>query len=63
MQITNLEPQARKLARQDLYSLEDYAKLRPDFRARVIAHKEACKVPIGPNATLYFEDRLTMRRP
>lgn len=62
MQIANPERQAaRKLARQDLYSLEDYAKLRPDFRARVMAHKEARKVPIGPNATLYFEDRLTMQ--
>lgn len=62
MQIANPERQAaRKLARQDLYSLEDYAKLRPDFRACVMAHKEARKVPIGPNATLYFEDRLTMQ--
>ena len=49
-----------KLAPQDLYSLEDYGRRRPDFRARVMAHKEARKVPIGPNATLYFEDRLTM---
>jgi len=52
---------ARKLAPQDLYSLDEYAKTRADFRARVMAHKEARKVPIGPNATLYFEDRLTMQ--
>jgi hypothetical protein len=45
----------------DLYSLDQYAKARPDFRARVMAHKEARKVAIGPNATLYFEDRLTMQ--
>ena len=57
----DLERQAGRLAPQDLYSLEDYARLRPDFRARVMAHKEARKVPIGPNATLYFEDRLTMQ--
>ena len=62
METTDLErPAAAKLAPEDLYSLEDYARLRPDFRARVMAHKEARKVPIGPNATLYFEDRLTMQ--
>jgi hypothetical protein len=61
MEATNLERQAGKLTPEDLYSLEDYARLRPDFRARVMAHKEVRKVPIGPNATLYFEDRLTMQ--
>lgn len=45
----------------DLYSLEQYAKLRNEFRARVMAHKRDRKVPIGPNATLYFEDRLTVQ--
>jgi hypothetical protein len=50
-----------QLAAQDLYSLQDYTRLRPGFRAQVMEHKEARKVPIGPNATLYFEDRLTMQ--
>ena len=54
-------PAPGKLAAADLYSLEDYARRRADFRAEVMAHKEARKVPIGPNATLYFEDRLTMQ--
>jgi hypothetical protein len=48
------------LSRDDLYSLEEYAQIRPEFRARVMAHKRNRKVPIGPNATLHFEDRLTM---
>jgi hypothetical protein len=62
MQTTQMEQTAgRKLAPEDLYSLEEYARIRPDFRARVMAHKETRKVPIGPNATLYFEDRLTMQ--
>jgi Protein of unknown function (DUF3501) len=61
MEMTTLKRQAGNLAPADLYSLEDYARLRPDFRARVMAHKETRKVPIGPNATLYFEDRLTMQ--
>jgi hypothetical protein len=51
----------QKLTRDDLYSLEQYAEARPEFRARVLEHKKHRKVPIGPNATLYFEDRLTMQ--
>lgn len=50
-----------KLTRSDLYSLEQYAELRPEFRARVMAHKKDRKLPIGPVATLYFEDRLTVQ--
>ena len=50
----------KKLKRDDLYSLEKYAELRPRLRAEVMAHKQHRQVAIGPNATLYFEDRLTM---
>jgi hypothetical protein len=50
-----------KLTRKDLYSLEQYAETRGDFRAKVMAHKQDRKVAIGPNMTLYFEDRLTMQ--
>jgi hypothetical protein len=50
-----------KLTRDDLFSLEKYAELRPQFRAQVMAHKKNRQVAIGPNATLYFEDRLTMQ--
>jgi hypothetical protein len=49
------------LTPEDLYSLEEYAKIRNDFRAKVMAHKQQRKVHVGPNATLYFEDRLTMQ--
>ena len=49
-----------KLTRGDLLSLETYAEVRPEFRARVMAHKRNRQLPIGPNATLYFEDALTM---
>ena len=49
------------LSRDDLYSLEDYSRVRADFRARVLAHKQNRQLPLGPNATLYFEDRLTMQ--
>ncbi len=50
-----------KLTPQDLYSLERYAQVRPAFRERVIAHKRRRQVPVGPNLTLHFEDRLTMQ--
>jgi hypothetical protein len=49
-----------KLSREDLFSLEKYAEMRPEFRARVMAHKKNRRLPIGPNANLYFEDALTM---
>ena len=45
----------------DLFSLEQYHRIRPEFRERVLAHKKNRQVSIGPNATLYFEDRLTMQ--
>jgi hypothetical protein len=50
-----------KLTRDNLYSLEQYAQARPEFRQRVLAHKKNRQVPIGPNATLYFEDALTVQ--
>jgi hypothetical protein len=49
------------LTRDHLMSLEQYAKARPDFRAEVLAHKRDRQVAIGPHATLYFEDRLTIQ--
>ena len=51
----------QKLNREDLFSLEKYAEVRPEFRARVMAHKKNRQLMIGPNATLYFEDALTMQ--
>lgn len=50
-----------KLTRNDLMSLEDYALARDDFRTEVMTHKKNRQVKLGENATLYFEDRLTMR--
>ena len=51
----------KKLTREDLYSLEKYAEIRAEFRTRVIDHKKNRNVPIGPHATLYFEDRMTIQ--
>jgi hypothetical protein len=51
----------QKLTRQDLYTLEKYAEIRPHFRAEVIKHKKNRYVSVGPNAALYFEDRKTIQ--
>lgn len=50
-----------KLTRSDLYSLEEYASIRPDFRTKVMQHKKNRRVAIGEHAALYFEDKLTMQ--
>ncbi|PVV06033.1 MAG: hypothetical protein B6D77_16920 [gamma proteobacterium symbiont of Ctena orbiculata] len=49
------------LSHSDLYSLEEYARIRQEFRAKVIDHKKNRRLAIGPNAALYFEDELTMQ--
>lgn len=50
-----------KLRREDLFSLENYAQIRNEFRNKVMAHKKNRQLAIGPHASLYFEDRLTMQ--
>ena len=49
------------LRHEDLYSLEQYARERPAFRARVMAHKKTRRVELGRHASLHFEDALTMQ--
>lgn len=41
--------------------LEAYAKVRPEFRAKVMAHKKDRALHLGGNVTLIFEDELTIR--
>jgi hypothetical protein len=50
-----------ELHASDLMSLEQYARERAGFRARVLEHKKTRQVALGPNATLYFEDLLTIQ--
>ena len=52
---------AKQLTRDDLYPLEKYAEIRSEMRAKVMAHKKNRNLPIGPNVTMYFEDRLTIQ--
>ena len=50
-----------KLSRENLYSLEQYAEMRPEYRQQVMQHKKKRRIFLGDNATLYFESELTMR--
>ena len=52
---------SKQLTRADLYSLEEYAAKRAEFRAKVMEHKKHRAVHLGDHATLYFEDRLTIQ--
>ena len=50
-----------KITRDKLMTLEDYARARNDFRARVLEHKRVRTVSLGEHVTLIFEDELTIR--
>jgi len=51
----------QKLNKDDLYSLERYSEVRDEFRLKVMEHKRDRRLSLGTNATLYFEDSLTMQ--
>lgn len=51
----------KKLNRSDLFSLEEYAINRSNFRARVLEEKKSRKVSIGDNVVLLFENRNTIQ--
>jgi len=51
----------QKLTRDDLYSLEQYSGVRDEFRGEVLEHKRNRRLELGTNASLYFEDRITMQ--
>lgn len=50
-----------RITRDSLFSLEEYARRRDEFRKRVIVHKKSRSIQIGSNVTLVFEDELTVR--
>src|SRR5688572_14385903 len=51
----------KKLVETDLLSLERYSRERPEFRARVMAHKKNRQIAVGANTMWLFEDRLTVQ--
>jgi hypothetical protein len=50
-----------RIDRASLMSLETYARERPQFRAKVMAHKKDRTIALGEHVTLLFEDELTIR--
>jgi len=50
-----------RIERDSLLTLEAYARERPAFRARAVAHKRTRTVHLGDHVTLLFEDELTIR--
>jgi len=50
-----------QIARDSLMTLEAYARARPEFRAKVMAHKKNRTLHLGEHVTLIFEDELTVR--
>lgn len=50
-----------KLSLADLYTLEHYARIRDQHRARIMEHKKDRRLAIGQHLTLYFEDRVTIQ--
>ncbi len=50
-----------QITRDSLLTLEGYAKVRPQMRAEVMAHKKNRMVDLGDAVTLIFEDEKTMR--
>ncbi|HJY77460.1 MAG TPA: DUF3501 family protein, partial [Burkholderiales bacterium] len=49
------------IRRENLMSLETYARERASFRAKVLEHKRNRTVQLGEHLTLQFEDELTIR--
>ncbi len=50
----------KKISISELKSIDDYEKIRNDFRARIIQIKKNRRIQIGENITLVFENRETM---
>src|SRR6478672_12016660 len=50
-----------RITADSLMTLEAYAKVRPEFRKRMIAHKKNRTLHLGEHVTLIFEDELTVR--
>ncbi len=57
MTTTTMNP----ITRENLLTLEAYAKVRSEFRAKAIAHKRLRTVHVGDHVTLLFEDDTTVR--
>jgi hypothetical protein len=49
------------LTHSDLYSLEEYSKIRDEFKKAAVNHRRQRQVRVGDHMTLHFEDRVTVK--
>jgi hypothetical protein len=49
------------LKHSDLYSLEEYSKIRDEFKKAAVNHRRQRQVRVGDHMTLHFEDRVTVK--
>ena len=49
------------LTHSDLYSLEEYSKIRDEFKKAAVDHRRQRQVRVGDHMTLHFEDRVTVK--
>ena len=49
------------LTHADLHSLEEYSKIREDFKRMAVNHRKHRQVQVGRHMTLHFEDRVTVK--
>lgn len=52
---------SNKLTLADIGTLAHYLQQRPAIRRAMIAHKKQRRVALGPDVTLHFEDRATIK--
>ena len=51
----------KPLAHEDLLGLEQYARERQQWREKAIRQKKIRRVAVGPNVSIYFENRVTVQ--
>lgn len=49
------------LTHKDLHSLEEYSRIREDFKRIAVNHRKQRQVQVGRHMTLHFEDRVTVK--
>ncbi len=49
------------LTHSDLHSLEEYSRIRNDFKRVAVTHRKNRQVQLGSHMTLHFEDRVTVK--
>ena len=49
------------LTHKDLHSLEEYSRIRSEFKKAAVNHRKYRQVELGKHMTVHFEDRVTVK--